>query len=501
MSAGYSTKQKKLCSAGKIGTMFVALVSEVTKILRSSPHQIELRAYNIAYMPRNAVKCQTLFTDGASSLKGASAGLVLIDPARTEYTYAIRLNFTSNNNEAEYEALLASLRIAEKMKHSTILTKEILVEVLNAKSVEAQEMNSVVEEEEDNWMTPIIKCLEEGIWPKAENEARALRMKINQYVMEEGVLFKKSYLSPMLRDTENEAVRLMMFPLSLTGEAKTWLDEVNEGTIETWDELRTTFISQNAQKLPWSQSVQRQFYKNLLSWSHRNNPRSSKCRSRWYFPLLNTKSSLSASGRQSSNNSNTDKIMARMGAMTLKMDAQYKELQTHAKNTKLGLDEDDIPMSREEEAKFMQTFQRLSLETLNLPNCSVRLADRSFQYPVEIAKNMLIEVGKFTFPADFVILEMEEDSKVPLILGRPFLHNADAVIRVKQKQLNLGVGTERMIFNINYAMKHSYSNDDTCFSINVINEILEEDFDALLDEGSKILHSIKGTLLEEEIFF
>ncbi|GKD74740.1 reverse transcriptase domain-containing protein [Tanacetum coccineum] len=45
------------------------------------------------------------------------------------------------------------------------------------------------------------------------------------------------------RDTKNEAVRLMMFPLSLTGEAKTWLDELNEGTIETWDELRTAFIS------------------------------------------------------------------------------------------------------------------------------------------------------------------------------------------------------------------------------------------------------------------
>ncbi|GJX82654.1 hypothetical protein Tco_0332135 [Tanacetum coccineum] len=95
---------------------------------------------------------------------------------------------------------------------------------------------------------------------------------------------------------------------------------------------------------------------------------------------------------------------------------------------------------------------------------------------------------------------MEEDNKGPLILGRPFLHTADAVIRVKQKQLNLGVGTERMIFNINSAMKHSYSNDDTCFSIDVIDEILEEDFNALLYEGSKILHSIKGTLLKEEIF-
>ncbi|GJU44315.1 reverse transcriptase domain-containing protein [Tanacetum coccineum] len=131
---------------------------------------------------------------------------------------------------------------------------------------------------------------------------------------------------------------------------------------------------------------------------------------------------------------------------------------------------------------------------------SVRLADQSFQYPVRIAENMLIEVGKFTFLVDFVILKMEEDSKVPLILGKPFLYTANAVIRVKQKQLNLGVGTERMIFYINSAMKHSYSNDDTCFSIDVINEILEEDFDALLDEGSEVLHSIEGTILEEKLF-
>ncbi|GKA29387.1 reverse transcriptase domain-containing protein [Tanacetum coccineum] len=98
---------------------------------------------------------------------------------------------------------------------------------------------------------------------------------------------------------------------------------------------------------------------------------------------------------------------------------------------------------------------------------SVRLADISFYNPVGIAENMLVEV----------------------------------VIRVKQKQLNLGVGTERMIFNIKSSIKHSYLNDDTCFRIDGIDEILEEDFDALLDERSKILHSIEGTTLEEEIFF
>ncbi|GJU19595.1 reverse transcriptase domain-containing protein [Tanacetum coccineum] len=75
-------------------------------------------------------------------------------------------------------------------------------------------------------------------------------------------------------------------------------------------------------------------------------------------------------------------------------------------------------------------YAKISLETLKPTKMSVRLADRSFQYPFRIAKNMLVEVGKFTFPTDFVILEMEEDSKVSLILGRPFLHTADAVIRV-----------------------------------------------------------------------
>nr|GEV18776.1 hypothetical protein [Tanacetum cinerariifolium] len=58
---------------------------------------------------------------------------------------------------------------------------------------------------------------------------------------------------------------------------------------------------------------------------------------------------------EGSSNSDTDKIMARMDAMTLKMDAQYKELQSNAKKAKPDLDEDDIPMSPEN-VKFMQTF-------------------------------------------------------------------------------------------------------------------------------------------------
>nr|GEV20944.1 reverse transcriptase domain-containing protein [Tanacetum cinerariifolium] len=96
-------------------------------------YSVELGAYNITYEPRKAMKGQfpnkddverwTLFTDGASNSKGSEAGLVLISPSYVEFTYALWLNFTSMNNEAEYEALLAGLRMERKMKVQNIDVK------------------------------------------------------------------------------------------------------------------------------------------------------------------------------------------------------------------------------------------------------------------------------------------------------------------------------------------------------------------------------------------
>ncbi|GKB84460.1 hypothetical protein Tco_0956732 [Tanacetum coccineum] len=75
--------------------------------------------------------------------------------------------------------------------------------------------------------------------------------------------------------------------------------------------------------------------------------------------IKKTKSSLKktvAFADEGNSNTDTDKIMARMDAMTIKMDALYKELQSRAKQPTTDLDDDDMPMSHEEEAKFMQTF-------------------------------------------------------------------------------------------------------------------------------------------------
>ncbi|GKE60674.1 reverse transcriptase domain-containing protein [Tanacetum coccineum] len=97
-------------------------------------------------------------------------------------------------------------------------------------------------------------------------------------------------------------------------------------------------------------------------------------------------------------------------------------------------------------------YASLPRNTLKPARMSIRLANHTYQYPMGIVENMLVQVRKFVFPADFIILQMEEDDKVPLILGRPFLHTADAIIRVKNKELNLGVGDDRITFLIDKAM-------------------------------------------------
>nr|XP_043629917.1 uncharacterized protein LOC122601219 [Erigeron canadensis] len=96
---------------------------------------------------------------------------------------------------------------------------------------------------------------------------------------------------------------------------------------------------------------------------------------------------------------------------------------------------------------------------------------------------MPYSVGHMIFLVDFVILEMEEDVNVPLILGRPFLMTADAIIRVKAKEISLGVGDDRVAFNVDRALKHPYSCDESCFRIDVIEEedALEKELMDILD--------------------
>ncbi|GJU08468.1 reverse transcriptase domain-containing protein [Tanacetum coccineum] len=66
--------------------------------------------------------------------------------------------------------------------------------------------------------------------------------------------------------------------------------------------------------------------------------------------------------------------------------------------------------------------------------------------PYGIAENVIVGIDKFTFPVDFIILDIPEDSKTPLILGRPFLSTAHAIIDVFKAKVTLNIGNDKIFF-------------------------------------------------------
>ncbi|GJW47658.1 reverse transcriptase domain-containing protein [Tanacetum coccineum] len=157
-----------------------------------------------------------VYTDGASNKHECGAGLILIDPERVEYSYALRLNIANSNNDAEYEALLAASKVegsyeekgekTKKYKEKALemihtfndfqishiprednkkadalskltaiqcegLTKGVLIEELNERSMDIAEVNAVFEETTRTWMTPIQEYIKHGILPEDVAEA------------------------------------------------------------------------------------------------------------------------------------------------------------------------------------------------------------------------------------------------------------------------------------------------------------------------------------------
>ncbi|GKA46394.1 reverse transcriptase domain-containing protein [Tanacetum coccineum] len=90
----------------------------------------------------------------------------------------------------------------------------------------------------------------------------------------------------------------------------------------------------------------------------------------------------------------------------------------------------------------LSVWKKLSLPELT-PTCmTLELADRSISQPIGIAEDVYVKVGKFQFPADFVVVDFDADPRVPLILGRSFLKTGRALIDVYEGELTLRVGKE-----------------------------------------------------------
>jgi hypothetical protein len=116
----------------------------------------------------------------AKKLKASFEAFTLTQISRTQ------------NKRADALSKLASLAFAH-------LTKRVLVEVLEEKSVKSKEVQDVVVEEDDTWMTLIQTYLSTAFLPENEDEATRIRLKATQHTMDGGIMLKNSYLAPLLR--------------------------------------------------------------------------------------------------------------------------------------------------------------------------------------------------------------------------------------------------------------------------------------------------------------
>ena len=124
----------------------------------------------------------------------------------------------------------------------------------------------------------------------------------------------------------------------------------------------------------------------------------------------------------------------------------------------------------------LSIFKRLGLGEARPTTVTLQLADRSLKHPRGIIEDVLVKVDKFIFPADFIVLDMEEDKEIPIILGRPFLATGRAMIDVQRGELKLRVQEEEVKFNVFEAVRHP-AESDTCFMADIVEAIVSSQRD------------------------
>ncbi|GJT02892.1 reverse transcriptase domain-containing protein [Tanacetum coccineum] len=122
----------------------------------------------------------------------------------------------------------------------------------------------------------------------------------------------------------------------------------------------------------------------------------------------------------------------------------------------------------------LSVFEKLNLQGLTKTKMILELADRSTSTPTGIAENVFVKVGTFYFPADFVVVNYDADPRVPLILGRPFLRTARALIDVHGEEMTLRHDDQSVTFKVGDTKNFSYNAMESVNKINLIDIACEE---------------------------
>nr|GEW58012.1 hypothetical protein [Tanacetum cinerariifolium] len=122
----------------------------------------------------------------------------------------------------------------------------------------------------------------------------------------------------------------------------------------------------------------------------------------------------------------------------------------------------------------LSIWKKLRLPTLNDTKMVLELADRTISKPTGVAENVFVKVGKFYFPADFVILDFVADPRVPLILERPFLSTAHALIDVYEGEITLRHDDQSLTLKCGTTPSISYNNLESLNEVDLIDATCEE---------------------------
>nr|XP_009765214.1 PREDICTED: uncharacterized protein LOC104216781 [Nicotiana sylvestris]XP_016512239.1 PREDICTED: uncharacterized protein LOC107829277 [Nicotiana tabacum] len=123
-------------------------------------------------------------------------------------------------------------------------------------------------------------------------------------------------------------------------------------------------------------------------------------------------------------------------------------------------------------------YKRLGIGRVIPTSMLLQLADRTMKRPSGILDEVLVHVGKFVFPADFVILDCRVDEEIPIILGRPFLATWKALIDCEIGELKMRLNDEEITFNVQKSMRRP-SKFSHCSLIDAVDVVLEEEDAAL----------------------
>nr|GFB42335.1 reverse transcriptase domain-containing protein [Tanacetum cinerariifolium] len=122
----------------------------------------------------------------------------------------------------------------------------------------------------------------------------------------------------------------------------------------------------------------------------------------------------------------------------------------------------------------LSIWKKIRLPTLNDTKMVLELADRTISKPTGVAENVFVKVGKFYFPADFVILDFVAHPRVPLILGRPFLSTAHALIDVYEGEITLRHDDQSLTLKCGDTPSISYNNLKSLNKVDLIDATCEE---------------------------